>query len=253
MPQVRRIEDEEDRKELKRLKAEAWMGTLLEMNPAYTSWGPYEDYMSGTGGQWTEPAFLADWPAFVATWELNELNEVVNFYFYVEREAKDCQACEASGLNPKSKEISDGFYAHSSPTGRGWNDAITQDELDALIAEGRIPKGAKLADVNASQPGGVMRIGYSHDAINRWILIEARAKRLGVWGKCAECKGDGYLFTSPRARLGLVLWVLHPRKGCSRGVEIKDVPRDHVHNAVAFLQSAAKRNADRFAKLGRVP
>lgn len=33
--------------------------------------------------------------------------------------------------------------------------------------------------------------GMGHDAINRWILIEARAKRLGVYGKCKKCRGKG--------------------------------------------------------------
>ena len=43
-------------------------------------------------------------------------------------------------------------------------------------------------EVNAYQhKGGLGR----HDAINRFILIEARAKRLGVWGKCHACKGKG--------------------------------------------------------------
>jgi hypothetical protein len=30
-----------------------------------------------------------------------------------------------------------------------------------------------------------------HDAIDRWTLIETRAKRLGVWGKCHFCRGKG--------------------------------------------------------------
>ncbi len=30
-----------------------------------------------------------------------------------------------------------------------------------------------------------------HDSINRWILIETRAKRLGVYGLCPVCHGKG--------------------------------------------------------------
>ena len=33
--------------------------------------------------------------------------------------------------------------------------------------------------------------GMGHDGINRWILIETRAKRLGVYGKCPDCKEKG--------------------------------------------------------------
>ncbi len=35
---------------------------------------------------------------------------------------------------------------------------------------------------------------HGHDVINRWILIEARAKRLGVFGTCSRCKGKGSKF-----------------------------------------------------------
>ena len=41
------------------------------------------------------------------------------------------------------------------------------------------------------------RRGIGHDSCNRWILIETRAKRLGVYGKCPVCEGTGSLFCSP--------------------------------------------------------
>ncbi|TSC81868.1 MAG: hypothetical protein G01um101420_781 [Parcubacteria group bacterium Gr01-1014_20] len=44
-------------------------------------------------------------------------------------------------------------------------------------------------EVNAMQDRAFL---MSHDAINRWILVEARAKRLGVWGTCRKCRGRGY-------------------------------------------------------------
>jgi hypothetical protein len=34
---------------------------------------------------------------------------------------------------------------------------------------------------------------FGHDVINRLILIKARAKRLGVFGKCSVCNGEGTL------------------------------------------------------------
>ena len=36
-----------------------------------------------------------------------------------------------------------------------------------------------------------------HDAINRWICVEARAKELGVYGLCPSCGGKGEVFDSP--------------------------------------------------------
>jgi hypothetical protein len=35
-----------------------------------------------------------------------------------------------------------------------------------------------------------------HDSINRWICVEARAKHLGVYGKCEMCEGEGCLWQS---------------------------------------------------------
>ncbi|MDP3770914.1 MAG: hypothetical protein Q8R16_01280 [bacterium] len=42
------------------------------------------------------------------------------------------------------------------------------------------------------------RDGMGHDAINRWILVETRAKRLGVWGKCRACHGKGVRYFRDR-------------------------------------------------------
>ena len=88
-----------------------------------------------------------------------------------------------------------------------------------------------------------------HDAINRWILVETRAKRLGVYGNCALCNGAGHIYTAPAAHLSLILWMLHPRKGASRGVEIKSLSRDDVRASAAWLSDAARRNADRFSRV----
>ncbi len=41
--------DEYDQKDLARLNAEPWMVDLLKVNPEYTCWGPYEDYMGRPG------------------------------------------------------------------------------------------------------------------------------------------------------------------------------------------------------------
>lgn len=51
------------------------------------------------------------------------------------------------------------------------------------------------------------------------------------------------------AFLSLTLWILHPRKGCSRGVEIKKIEKHEMESVYAFLRSGAERNAERFSKL----
>src|SRR5690606_19662190 len=91
--------------------------------------------------------------------------------------------------------------------------------------------------------------GLGHDAINRSILIEARCKRLGVPVRCPECKGHGYLYTQEDTSLALVYWLIHPRKGASRGVEIKNIKREQLPEVFAFLKEAHDRNAKRFSKV----
>jgi len=244
--------DKYDHKELARLNAEPWMVDLLKRNPEYVYWGPHEDYMTGKG-QWTEAVFKDSWAEF--DWQLDELNECVNFYFSVVRESTPCLACDESGYNPATHAISEDFYAFDKPRGEGWADKITEDEVAALAAanrlhhfkreDGRLPTAA---EVNAAQAGAGFN---SHDAINRHILIEARAKRLGVYGKCQDCEGHGYVYTEPAAHVSLTLWMLHPRKGCSRGVEIKRVEEADLLAVYKWLRTAAARNADRFAHIPR--
>lgn len=236
---------EED--ELKLLKAPQWMLDAVARNPGYTCWGPGEDYMATDGDGWNASLEFETWASF-GPWRLDDLNEAVNFYFYAARDERNCAECDGSGFNHETKRIADGFYAHSSPTGFGWDASITEDEVDALIEAKRLFqfKGRRpsAAEVNAAQRNGMV-----HDGINRCLLIEARAKRLGVYGHCAGCAGRGSIFVTDAPRLGLVLWMLHPRKGCSRGVDIKSISEAELPAARDFLRVAAARNAERFAKV----
>lgn len=111
-----------------------------------------------------------------------------------------------------------------------WSHHLTQDEVEALVRRGRFvytgllketsfiadpdrktsnysfdeesgewldwdsnervevnePEYPSAEDVNAWST-----VGFGHDAINQWICVKVRAKRLGVYGKCPVCKGDG--------------------------------------------------------------
>lgn len=146
---------------------------------------------------------------------------------------KNCSECGGEGLNAATREISELFYDHDGfgsrwtyaygvdPNGnaaerppwailgdcRRWCDSITQDEVDALVAHGRLMNfthawtagtGWKRRDdlyvptaseVNAWNGRGGLG---GHDSINRWILVKARARRLGVYGNCRACHGRGH-------------------------------------------------------------
>lgn len=268
---------DKDRIDLAKLKPEDWMVDLLKLNPEYVHWGPHEDYMcSGIrryryetatdgnlilvqkspeeikdeyGNGWREPVFCESWKDFDL--ELDDWNEVVNFYFEVERDGKTCTACEGSGYNFVTKQLADNWY-DGADTGQRWCDKLTQDEVDALVAKGRLWDLVKEADgcvPTAEQVNKKCSSEFVHDAINRWICIETRAKRMGVYGKCPTCEGEGAVFTEPTAHVNLILWVLFPRKGASCGMEVKNIQRDELPEVLSFLRQAAQRNADRFSKV----
>jgi hypothetical protein len=237
--------DEYDLKDLARMNAPAWMVEQLKLNPVYTCWGPYEDSMGDKTAGWRAPIISSGWKDGKIT--LNDLNEVVNFYFQVERAQTACTACDESGYNPETKVISDTFYSFENRRLR-WSDKITQEEVDHLWDKERLHQYKEkptAAQVNRDENGR----GMGHDGINRCYLIEFRAKSEGVWGYCPQCEGHCYTFTEPTAHLNLVVWLLHPRKGCSRGVEISYIEQADLPDVYAWLREAAARNAQRFSAL----
>lgn len=135
-----------------------------------------------------------------------------------------CPSCDRQGYNPETTAIAKAWY--DGPEG-GWCQSLTQDEVDALADKWRLPKYTHrprtpeqeaalqkqpkslgryyLKKANGYRPTAEeinrdYRKGMGHDAINRWICIEARARRLGVWGKCKRCKGAGRLWFSARVK-----------------------------------------------------
>jgi hypothetical protein len=119
-----------------------------------------------------------------------------------------CKTCDQSGVNAATKRISDNFYGDGRDDPERWCDKITQDEVAELVKAGRLidlthtwsrerkwqpkdPPYMPTADeVNRAQSGSFLS-SVHHDAISRWILIKARAKRLGVYGDCSRCGGHG--------------------------------------------------------------
>ena len=122
-------------------------------------------------------------------------------------QSQKCTVCDGSGQNPETKKIDDDWYDFAG-TGRKWCYNITQDEVDALI------EGNRLRDFTHTwnEDDGWVAIdpqplitakminewaadrGICHDAINCWICVEARAKRLGVFGSCEVCRGEGVIW-----------------------------------------------------------
>jgi hypothetical protein len=140
-------------------------------------------------------------------WPLHKVWEGFQNPFYEYQ--KKCPFCDGSGLNPATKQISDDWYAFDDRS-KQWSHNITQDEVQALIDHDRLidfthtwsretgwqeknpPYIPTAEEVNAWS-----RRGMGHDSLNCCICVEARAKRLGVYGLCEHCHGSGELWLTP--------------------------------------------------------
>lgn len=275
--------DSSDVENAKTLNVKKWQLDALALNPEYVWWGNFEDYMASEKDKgWNSPI---EFQKFSEMFTLDELNECVNFYFTVNRASYKCTKCDETGYNSATKRIADDWYDFEK-TGRKWCNKITDDEVETLIKKGRLgdlmpnrdwysfseenncwevmdrtltdEKGKKGVWVKCEKPvlptaekvnNWADGRGFGHDAINKHICIEVRAKREGVYGLCNNCNGRGYVFTEPYAKLQLQLWVLHPRKGCSRGVFINEILQKELPKVREFLREASNRNSERFSKV----
>lgn len=264
---------------------------------AYIGWGPGDDYMSTPRDQehgWNKNITAETWKEFWHGKEVAEdaepvermeaagfkdsdwdLNLIADYYFSVTHDSEDCGCYQ--GYSDAVAEIAQTFYddyevdwhaVTSHVTRKGWHDEITQDEVQALVDEGRlmdwthtwsketgwkrredgyIPTAEEVNEVQNLKGQGLR----SHDAINRGILIRARAQRLGLANAdgsvcCERCKGHAYVRTGPD-RLVLYLWLLHPRKGASRGVTIKNVQPEDLPEVKELLRVSMAQHQKHFA------
>lgn len=271
-----------DYDEVESMQPEDWMLDLLKMNPEYCSWGPGDDYMAGEG--WSSSLEFNNWNEF--EFELDSFNEVVNFYFEVDKESKNCEVCKMSGWHPDAQWVTESFSKENSPfcklseekaldkltkslgmgdgysaisstypsekvinkygdnfkefceklrDGSGyWKDSLTKEDYEALEKEGR--------KHDASDP-------FSIDCISRMILCKSRCQRMGIPCDCYECDGKGYIYTSEKCHVDIILWILHPRKGASRGVRIKNIEQHQLPDVFKYLREAKDRNTERFSRI----
>jgi len=206
-------------------------------------------------------------------WPLHQVwKGYVNPYNYIE-----CKTCDGSGLNPETKKLSDDWYDFKG-TGRKWCYNINQEEINALIKEGRlmdfthVPRNEKQRKIveekikkgenswlsfnngyvpTTEEVNNWARKGMGHDAINRWVCVKTRAKRLGIYGKCKYCKGEGELCQSTRIKKLHESWKkIEPPKG--KGYQLwEDVsegsPISPVFKTIDELCEWAENNATTFA------
>src|SRR4029077_10336136 len=134
-------------------------------------------------------------------------------------------------------------FCQSMLAGDGyWSNKLVQAEVDALVegerlvdwthvwTEGngwqknpsaKIPTADEI-NANEGRRPGTVRLAGGHDAINQGICVRARCTRFGIPVTCTDCSGHGSVYTAPKGTLGINLWILHPRKGADRGIEIRE-------------------------------
>lgn len=141
--------------------------------------------------------------------------------------SQQCKSCEGSGINPATRKLENDWFGWGDlpdkwvyrENGSRYNDNawcyhLEQDEVDALIDSNRLsdltkefipgigwvkkdPQYRPTAD-EVNKWAVESRLG--HDAINRWICVKTRAERLGVYGLCECCNGEGQLWASDEVK-----------------------------------------------------
>lgn len=108
----------------------------------------------------------------------------------------DCVACGGSGYSPHAQRLTDLWNGQ-------WCHHLTQDDVDALTAEGRLHDfthtWTKETSWQPITPPPVVTAeqvnrwssGMGHDRINRMIVVRARCEREGFEELCASCNGHG--------------------------------------------------------------
>lgn len=234
-------EDKEDRADLDELNAPLWMENMLKKNASYPYWGNHEDYMYSNKERWESPIEIAMGEEELI--EQDEYNEIVNFYFEISRANIDCPHCH-TGYNPETEKLLDTWYSFDKPHLR-WCDKLDQSEVDMLYANGRLSKNLYGNNLTAEE----VNRDSNHDMINQHMCVRHRARNLGVYGLCDTCEGKSFVYTAPTATLSLQMWLIHPRKGASRGYRVTDIKKEDVPTIMLYLQEAKERSVARFGKL----
>lgn len=132
------------------------------------------------------------------------LDETWNGYINPYPEPPECDVCGGTGYNPETKQLADEYYNHKDRS-HAWFDKLTQEEIQTL-ADGEdliifthkpVPGGGweRREDgyiPTADEVNEHQRKGFLFGP-NDSVVIENRAKRLGIFGTCPVCKGEGQL------------------------------------------------------------
>lgn len=83
-----------------------------------------------------------------------------------------------------------------------WQHHLDADDVAVLLAEDRLPvgEGNAIPEPTPERVNEWSLDGFSHDAINAWLCIKAKLRRMGEGdGTCQDCRGCGYHYSSRHA------------------------------------------------------
>lgn len=201
----------------------------------YNGWGNGQDYMGSDKGQWDSDSELC---SIKDMWELDVLNECVNFYFRAEKKVKTCPDCSGSGISNRAEEERESIHYDK------YN--LTEDDVIGLYEDGWLKTKPENIHDFWTNPE------YSHfniDALRIHTIIKRRAEKKGFNYFCNCCDGDGCLDVDKEYSLALQLWILHPRKGSSKGVLIHNITEQDLPEVFKLLNTARERFNAKFDKI----
>lgn len=85
-----------------------------------------------------------------------------------------------------------------------WSHHLDAHDVAALVKVGRLSDLG--ANPTALQVNEWSLCGFGHDAINQWICVKAKARRLRYPTSCPECKGEGDAWDSPENKRKADRW-----------------------------------------------
>lgn len=204
-------------------------------NDSYNSWGNGQEYMSSGKGQWNSDIELE---SIDEMWELDDLNECVNFYFRAEKKARKCSKCNGFGTTERAEEERNAI--HYNKNYLDYEDVVGLYEDEWLKTK---PK-----DLNDFRTNPEYRY-FDIDALRIHTIVKRRAERKGFEYLCPECQGNGHVEINKEYSLSLQLWIIHPRKSSSLGVLIHNIKEQDLPKVFELLNSARERFNNKFSKI----
>ena len=228
------LEEGDNTEEFKKLPV--YIQKCLNLNKGnYNCWGNGQDYMSSKKGQWNSDVEL---DSIKDMWELDDLNECVNFYFRAEKKVKTCESCSGSGISSRSET-------------EQWNisyrkENLTEEDVTGLYEDGWLKTKPK--DLHDFLTNDKYK-DFDIDVLRIHTILKRRAEREGYDYLCQCCQGDGCIDIDKKYSLALQLWILHPRKSSSLGVLIHNITEQDLPEVYKLLNCARERFNIKFDKI----